>query len=130
MHDIGRILVVEEDAHVRFFLSHALSSLGDGYEVLAMKSGAQALAAVAETDLDLLVSDVSPPGIERIHLTGAMRKEQPNLPVIWITSSAGAQIQEAAIDLRIDLLVEKPVEMVLLRETARELLNSESENVC
>jgi len=122
MHNVRRILVVEDDAHVRFFLSQALSSLGDGYEVVAKENGVQALAVIETTDLDLLVTDVSLPGLDGKVLTKSVRRQRPDLPVIWLTSISCNHIERQALGLDVAVVIEKPVEIATLRAAAQGVL--------
>jgi len=84
-----RILVVDDDDTVR-------GSLGDllefhGFTVTAVASAGQALEAVAESDFDLVISDLVMPGMSGIELIQAIRKAGKDMPLLVMTGFASIE---------------------------------------
>jgi CheY-like chemotaxis protein len=79
------ILLVEDEEVVRLMLAEALT--GQGYAVLNAGRGANALALAekAARPIDLLVTDISMPGMTGWDLAGSLRANRPGLPVLFIS---------------------------------------------
>ena len=86
------ILVVDDEATIRTLLVEAMTT--QGYQVLEAADAATALALLApNTHLDLLVTDVGLPGaLNGRQLADAMRGLLPQLPVLFITGYAEANV--------------------------------------
>ena len=67
----GRALVIEDDATVQFVLSEQLQALG--YEVSAVETGPQALVRLTRDHYDVVISDLSLPGMSGLDLARAIR---------------------------------------------------------
>ncbi len=83
----GRVLLTEDDPLVRETLRGELEAAG--YAVLAAGDGAAALALIdAGAVIDLLVSDLSMPGLDGVTLIGEAQRRLPELPAILLTGYA------------------------------------------
>ncbi|MEA3053577.1 MAG: hypothetical protein QOG72_2480 [Sphingomonadales bacterium] len=95
-----RILLVEDNDHVREFAHHLLDELG--YRVLSVASGEEALAVLEREAVDVLFSDVVMPGLSGLELARLARAKHPSLPVLLasgyseeIVGAAGAEFEIA-----------------------------------
>jgi len=93
-----RVLVVDDHALVRRGLSDLLGA-SDGIEVVgSLEDGSLAEAAVAELEPDIVLMDLSMPGLDGIDTTRAVLAVRPATKVIMLTSfSENARIL-AALD--------------------------------
>lgn len=84
----GKILLVEDEEAVRMFAARALRN--KGYTVLEADCGEAALAHFNEQkgEIDLLVSDVVMPQMDGPTLIREVRKQRPDLKVIFISGYA------------------------------------------
>lgn len=83
------ILVVEDDATVRELVSGILSRRG--YQLMAMDSPRSALAWAEKArpgEFDLLLTEVSLPGMSGELLAELVRKDHPGLPVLFLSTHA------------------------------------------
>jgi two-component system, NtrC family, response regulator AtoC len=79
---VSRILVVDDEAAVRFALAEML---GDrGHEVIDVGSGGEALPHLL--DVDVVVTDLAMPGLDGIALLREARRRAPGVPVIVLTA--------------------------------------------
>jgi CheY-like chemotaxis protein len=83
------ILVVDDDVILRRPLQRALEA--GGYDVVAVASGEEALTALAETPVDLVVTDRGLPGVDGWELVRRVEARWPGLPVVLITGSPDAE---------------------------------------
>ena len=81
----ARILLVEDEFLIRLILSEALADAG--YSVSEAETGDEAASLVkAETDFDLLVTDIQMPGeTDGIALAAFVRARHPDIPVVYMT---------------------------------------------
>jgi len=97
----ARVLVVDDEARMAEVTAMALRRAG--YECETHNSGAEALAALAEREVDAVVTDWKMEGMDGIELLRRLRQQRPELPVILITAhgsvaSAVAAMREGAFD--------------------------------
>ena len=89
----GTILLVEDENAVRTFAARSLQQ--NGYHVVEKKSGQEALELLRENKhFDLLITDVVMPAMGGVELVEQAHKEQPHLPVIFISGYAEDAFQE------------------------------------
>jgi two-component system, cell cycle sensor histidine kinase and response regulator CckA len=87
----GTILLVEDEPAVRTFAARCLRQLG--YAVLEAADGAEALeVAQPGTPVDLVVTDMSMPGMPGTELARAMTASRPRLPVLFVSGYADAML--------------------------------------
>jgi len=79
-----RILVVDDEAHVRSMLGSTLER--NGYEVQLASSGREALEALALNTYDLVLTDIVMQDLNGITLLERVHAQQPNLPVVMVTA--------------------------------------------
>jgi len=85
----SRVLLVEDQVLVRETLAAALEDAG--CQVLTAASGAEALALLGAGEVvDILVTDLSMPGMNGASLIRAAQACRPDLPAIMLTGYAGA----------------------------------------
>lgn len=87
-----RIVLVEDDDDLRMVASMSLQSMG-GHKVLALESGARAVAEAANFTPDLLILDVSMPVMDGPQTLAALR-QQPALqdvPAVFLTAHTQAK---------------------------------------
>ncbi len=82
---MARILIAEDDAHVLRVLSMWLAR--NGHELLEARDGAQAQEILADTEVDLLVSDVNMPEVDGLELVKWVRsRKSESLPILLLSS--------------------------------------------
>ena len=85
-----RILLAEDDDSLRGFLKRALERAG--FEVRACADGEEALEALPEAELDLLLTDIVMPGADGIEVARQATAIQPELRVMFITGFAAVAL--------------------------------------
>jgi PAS domain S-box-containing protein len=91
----ARIMVIDDDAEVRLFLSELLTS--QGHQVEAHERPEAALAAIATGSPDLALIDFAMPGMNGAQLARELRRIYPDLPVIFVTGYAETEQLEGAL---------------------------------
>jgi DNA-binding NtrC family response regulator len=79
------ILVVDDDATTLTYVSETLRTAG--HRVIAMADARQAVKTIERGGIDLLMSDVSMPGMTGPELAADARRLRPELPVLLMSGS-------------------------------------------
>ena len=110
-----RVLVVDDEENVTHLVSSALRF--DGFETITADNGPSALAAVAESDPDLVVLDVMMPGMDGLGVLQNLRAAGSQVPVIFLTARDAATDRIGGLRAGADDYVVKPfsVEELLAR---------------
>ncbi len=85
----GRLLVVDDEVELMDALRETLA--GHGYETAGATSGEEGLRALAEGDVDILLSDLMMPGMGGIELLRRALEVDPNLVGIIVTGQGTIQ---------------------------------------
>jgi two-component system nitrogen regulation response regulator NtrX len=109
-----QILVVDDEERIRQSLNGVLKD--EGYEVLEVKDGTQALKQIETDAPDLVLLDIWMPGMDGIETLERIKTQIPNLPVIMISGHANIELAVKATRLGAFDFIEKPLslEKVLL----------------
>ena len=94
---MGTILLVEDDDQVRNLAVRVLQL--SGYKVIALGDAEKALEFMRQdsTAPDLLITDVVMPGMDGGKLAGAIAKEHPSLPVLFISGYTDDRLSQFGI---------------------------------
>ena len=92
-----RVLVVDDHAVVREGLARILGGTGEGWKVGEASSGFQALDWLRRERADVVVVDLSMPGMNGLELVRRIRAEFGRLPVLVLSMHAAEQFARRAI---------------------------------
>lgn len=106
---MSRILLVEDDDGLRYIAQLTLQTLG-GHEVHACADGPQALAQAAAFAPELLVLDVSMPGMDGPTVLRELRKQPAlaSVPAVFLTANTQADQVSGYRDLGAIDVIAKP----------------------
>jgi CheY-like chemotaxis protein/nitrogen-specific signal transduction histidine kinase len=116
--EMGRVLVVDDNAAVRDIAAQMLRQIG--YGVAEAESGQAALDALARGEVyDLLVIDIAMPGLDGIETVRRARDIAPDLGVLYITGYTDPAAAGAEHRIGDDPLIKKPFKLRNLRQAVR-----------
>jgi len=119
-----RILLLDDDRSIRESLSKILRA--ENYEVVLAENGQEAIEKHGAQRIDLLILDLNMPGLNGWATLEWLAAVNPLLPVIIIT---GRSYQRALAETAgADTLMEKPLDVPLLLQTIRELMDEPMES--
>ena len=122
MEEPKRILAVDDDRDVRFFLESALQRVG--YAVTTAASGEEALALVRDTPFDAAILDLRLEGrVDGLRLLGAIRWRWPQTATVILTGHGSLESAMTAIEEGVDAYLLKPVKIEDLRKTVQDVLD-------
>jgi two-component system cell cycle sensor histidine kinase/response regulator CckA len=107
----GTVLLVEDEDAVRSFAARALGQRG--YNVLQATTGAEALDVFAshQGHVDLVVSDVVMPEMDGPTLCERLRREQPDIKVIFISGYAEDAFRRHLAENEDFMFLQKPFDL-------------------
>jgi two-component system KDP operon response regulator KdpE len=100
-----RILIVDDEAPMRKYLSANLKARG--YDVLVASDGTEALKLAAENPLDLVILDIMMPGPSGLEVLAALRREL-DLPIVMLSARGREGDKVTALDAGADDYLTKP----------------------
>jgi two-component system response regulator MprA len=121
-----KLLVAEDDRAVRAALERALTL--EGYDVAAVKNGAEALASLAADAADALLLDVTMPIVDGLTVCRVLRGEGNRVPILMLTARAAIGDRIAGLDAGADDYLPKPFDLGELLARVRALLRRASES--
>jgi two-component system, OmpR family, response regulator len=101
-----RVLVVDDEASIADLLTMALRY--EGWELRSAGDGTAALRAAREWRPDAVVLDVMLPDMDGLTVLGRMRREQPEVPVLFLTAKDAVEDRIAGLTAGGDDYVTKP----------------------
>jgi len=116
---VRKVLLVEDEAIVRKSLTRQLKHLG--LEVVAVGSGAEALASIAADLPEVVLSDLSMPGMNGVALARQLRQQYPRLPIVIMSGNVPEELQPQLVELNLARL-DKPFGEAELRNTLEHLV--------
>ncbi len=100
-----RVLIVDDDGHIREVLRFALTQAG--YEVHEAKNGKEALPLAQKTTFDLMVLDIIMPESDGLDVCRELRKSS-DLPIIFLSSRDDELDKILGLELGADDYLSKP----------------------
>jgi two-component system response regulator MprA len=122
--EYDRVLVVEDDAHVRDAVARALRF--EGYDVHTAIDGNDGLLRVEELAPDVVVLDVLMPGTDGLAVCRILRERGNHTPVLMLTARHVVSDRVAGLDAGADDYLVKPFALDELLARLRALLRRAS----
>lgn len=101
-----RVLIVEDDPHIRLGVGEALKA--EGYETYETADGSQVMAMLRQTKPDLVLLDVMLPGKNGYDVCRELRQNKISTPVIMLTAKGQEIDKVVGLELGADDYVTKP----------------------
>ncbi|MGB3222449.1 MAG: ATP-binding protein [Desulforhopalus sp.] len=107
----GRILLVDDEEQVVQVTGEILQSLG--YNIVGRTSSEEALKlfSSAPHDFDMVITDLTMPGLTGLELSERLKKMRPDIPIILFTGYSDQISKDAAMEAGIKEYCMKPISM-------------------
>lgn len=119
-----KVLLVEDEKNQRLLFEQELRE--DGYEVVLAADGREALRRLESDRPDLVVLDISMPGMDGIETLGHVLSRDNSIPVILHT--AYSSYKDNFMTWSADAYVVKSADLGELKETIRDVLSRHAES--
>jgi len=122
------ILVVDDQTQNNDLLEAFL--VPEGYEIIKATSGEEALAKLANTEIDLILLDVMMPGMDGFEVTRRIRQDKKNklMPIILVTALKETEDRIQGIKAGCDDYISKPFDKMELFARIQSLLKIKAYN--
>ncbi len=118
-----KILVADDDASIRTALSNVLED--EGYEVIAVGSGREALKAASDMKLDLMLLDIKMPDVHGIDVLKKVRAKDKNMPIIMLTAFSGME-KDVEIQMgNVSAFISKPFDIEEVLSTVKKIFEGQ-----
>jgi EAL domain-containing protein (putative c-di-GMP-specific phosphodiesterase class I) len=111
----GHVIVVDDEPAMRRGLARDITSFGHTVETFA--DGADAAQRISRGGIDVVISDISMPGLDGIELLRRVRSDDLDLPVVLVTGAPKVSTAIAAVEHGALRYLTKPVDRQQLRDT-------------
>lgn len=117
MNTKAKILVVDDESGIRFFLEEMLTN--DGHQVVAVDSGQAALKRITAEGFDLVLLDLKLKDVGGMEVLATLRQRSPDTVVILLTGHASLETAVEALRHGAHDYLFKPCKTLELRESIR-----------
>ena len=101
-----RVLLIEDDERIASFLRRGLTA--QGHQVTLAETGDEGLGLALDPDVELVVLDLTLPGLDGQQVLSALRLERSALPVLVLTARDTLEEKVRALDNGADDYLTKP----------------------
>ncbi|TFZ05505.1 PAS domain S-box protein [Ramlibacter henchirensis] len=119
----AQVLLVEDDPVVGDYLNEHLSSWGLNVTLVRDPVAALRWLASPPVDPQLLLTDLTMPGMTGLQLAREAHRLRPDLPVLLVTGNAGLVAEDELAASGISCALRKPVDPGVLRDSLISLLH-------
>ncbi len=105
---VKRILIVEDEATLSYFLAYSLMSEAHDYEVVTARDGETAISKMEERPFDLVISDIVLPQMDGLSLLRETRQQWPQTKIILMTAYGSSEVKSRSQELGAFAYIEKP----------------------
>ena len=99
MKPAAKVLVVDDEAHIRKFVGLLIKSLGGEPVVLQAANGVEALQIYEREKPDLVLLDVNMPRVDGLETLRNLKRFDPKCTVVMLTSLVNRQTVEECLHL-------------------------------
>lgn len=111
---MAKVLIVDDDPGVVSYLSRVLTIAG--HEVVEAVDGQSGLAATADPQVKLIISDLSMPGtLSGVDFIRKLREVRPDCPVVVISGYPSESCLSQCREMGVTDFLTKPFEMGFIR---------------
>lgn len=123
---MNNILLVEDDPEITKLLKLHFDS--QAYLISSCLSGEEAIKKIGESKFDLIILDITLPGINGMELCKIFRKSDADTPIMMLTSHGEESDKVLALELGADDYVTKPFGILELMARTKALLRRGNKN--
>jgi CheY-like chemotaxis protein len=117
-----RILIADDEFLIRWSLAQALSQ--EGYEVVAVENGHEAIETGRSAHFDFVITDLFMPELDGWDVLSFFRQTQPQPRVIVITAQGEDDTERVAREKGAWAYVRKPYIIDMIRDMIKEMLKT------
>ncbi len=117
-----KILLAEDDKNLSRSVDILLTL--DGFEVISVYNGEEALNKLCSQKYDLLITDLVMPNLGGVELINKIRKLNPQLPIMVVSGKLNDNIIKDLRKERIHHILPKPINPTRFRNMVKKILKN------
>lgn len=117
---MAKIMLIEDEQALADTIAFNLTA--EGYSVVTVADGMEALTAIRREQPDLLLLDIMLPGIDGLEICRILRHRLENLPIILLTAKSSEVDKVLGLNVGADDYITKPFSMMELLARVRAAL--------
>jgi DNA-binding NtrC family response regulator len=122
MPNLKKMLIVDDEETLTYSLYQSFILEKKDYEVVTAASGEEASKKLANSPFDLVITDISMPGMSGLELLAHIKEKYPKTEVIVITAYGSEEKKEESLQKGARYYIEKPFEIKRIKQLVMELL--------
>jgi CheY-like chemotaxis protein len=122
MDTIKKMMIVDDEETLTYSLYQSFILAKQNYEVVTASSGEEASEKLKTTRFDLVITDISMPGMSGIELLIYIKQNYPQTEVIIMTAYGSDEKREEALHNGARYYIEKPFEIKEFKQLVMDLL--------
>jgi YesN/AraC family two-component response regulator len=123
MESLKKLMIVDDEETLTYSLYQSFILAKQNYEVVTAASGEEASEKLKSGHYDLVITDISMPGMSGLDLLALIRKNYPDTAVMVMTAYGSEDKKEEAMSLGAKNYIEKPFEIKEIKRLVMEILH-------
>ncbi len=123
MESSKKLMIVDDEETLTYSLYQSFILAKQNYEVVTASSGEEASEKLEQTDFDLVITDISMPGMSGLELLAWIQEKHPATAVLVMTAYGSEDKKEEALSLGARNYIEKPFEIKEIKQLVMDILN-------
>jgi len=119
-----KILVAEDDRNLSRSMDTWLTL--EGFEVVTVYNGAEALHKLLHHRYDLLITDIVMPQLNGVELISQIRRLNPTLPIMVVSGKLNGEVVTELRELNVSHILSKPIKPAEFRKMIDQVFLDES----
>jgi len=117
-----KILIIDDEEKICDVVKKGLEKMGD-FEVSIVNNGKDGIKTAKHLKPDLILLDIRMPKLDGIEVLKILKKDEDtiSIPVVMLTGVLDSSAKEKCNSEYDDLYIEKPVDLVFLKEKIEEV---------
>ncbi|MFR8976193.1 MAG: response regulator, partial [Eubacteriales bacterium] len=112
-----RVIIAEDEPNVREGIAKTVDFAAAGFSLCGMcENGREALALIEKHRPELVITDIRMPVMDGIALAEEAKERFPKTKIVFLTGHSEFEYAKAAVALKVNEYVLKPVSAKILRE--------------
>ena len=103
-----KLLLVEDDANLRYIVQSSLEDLIGGYEVKVAENGWEGLEAWKEFRPDIIISDIDMPVMNGFEMVKRIRETDGDTPILFASALTSPKDVRSGYEIGVNNYVKKP----------------------
>lgn len=122
-----KILILDDDIDFNNLLTSIFSKAKKNYQITSCQDPKDAIKLIEKNSIDLVVTDQRMPNLTGFEFAQVLKKAKPSLPIIMVSGFLDSETIRQLINIGVDGIFLKPLNVFSLLERTAQLLNQKSD---